>query len=365
MPDYVQLRLRPEERLNLLEENVQDYAIFVVDPNGLIASWNRGAERITGYTEDEAIGMNCAQLFTPEDRARGAVDEERGLARSMGRAIDERWHQRKDQTRFWGSGIMTGLRDAEGNLCGYAKILRDETARKAAEQTRAEAEEKRLEPERRNAVLQERNRIAQEIHDTLAQSLTAIHLQLEAAKDIVADAADPLWPLLVRVQEIAQRGLAETRRSVRALRPQILESYTLVEAFGRMADEVRAGASLDVHCVVRGEPMPLPPTLEDQMLRIGQEAVTNVLRHAEASALDITLHFSAQTLSLEIQDNGRGFDPSGPQEGFGLLGLRERAESLGAQLALITRPGEGTRVTLTVPLEASDNAEHRRIETPL
>src|SRR5436305_11598161 len=103
--------------------------MFVVDPDGRIASWNFGAERILGYTEEEAVGMNCEVIFTEEDRARGAVEEERTKVTATGRSEDERWHVRKDGTRFWGSGVMTALCDESGALVGYVKILRDETAR--------------------------------------------------------------------------------------------------------------------------------------------------------------------------------------------------------------------------------------------
>lgn len=350
MPDYIDLRLHPEERLRLLEENVRDYAIFIIDTQGRIASWNRGAKRILGYTEEEAVGMEAARIFTPEDREHGAAEQEQEKARETGRAEDERWHLRKDGSRFWGNGIMTALRDEMGQLRGFAKILRDETLRKVAQDDRMQAEAERAEQERRNAVLQERNRIAREIHDTLAQNLTAIHLQLEALKGLVPAENSLVMARIVRMQEIAQQGMSETRRSVRALRPQILEERGLAEALLRMAEEVRVGASLEVSCVVYGEPVPLLPQIEDQLLRIGQESVTNVLRHANATTLELTLRFEPERLTLEVHDNGQGFDPKLRQEGFGLLGLQERAESIGAKVELLSGGGQGTRVVLTLPL---------------
>jgi PAS domain S-box-containing protein len=349
MSDYVELRLHPEERLRLIEENVRDYVIFVVDPEGKIASWNRGAERVLGYSEQEAVGMDCREIFTPEDRALGAVEAEREKARTTGRAEDERWHLRKGNVRFWGSGIMTALKDADGSLRGYAKIMRDETLRKVAEDGRIQAEEERLEQERRNAVLQERNRIAQEIHDTLAQSLTAIHLQMEAAKDHLSDESNPIRIHIERAQDLARQGLAETRRSVRALRPQLLERNGLIDALQRMAEEVRVGASLDVHCAVHGHPFALFPAVEDQLLRISQEAVTNILRHADATTVELVLRFEPDRLFLEIRDDGQGFDPLQARKGFGLLGMRERAESIGGRLVAISEPGKGTRIAVSAP----------------
>jgi PAS domain S-box-containing protein len=124
------------ERLKLIEENVRDYAIFTVDTNGCIASWNLGAERILRYSEAEINGQPLTLLFTPEDRAANRHEEEMTAARETGRAEDERWHMRKDGSRFWASGILTALRDESGALRGYAKILRDATDRKH-EQERA------------------------------------------------------------------------------------------------------------------------------------------------------------------------------------------------------------------------------------
>jgi len=317
--DYVALRLHPEERLRLIEENVQDYAIFVIDTQGRIASWNRGAERILGYTDQEALGLNCQELFTPEDRERGAVERERTIAVEVGRAVDERWHLRKDGARFWGNGIMTALKDERGELRGYVKILRDETLRKNAQDALAREQEKRVEQESRNAVLQERNRIAQEIHDTLAQSLTGIHLQLEALRDLFPPDDAPAHKKLDELQELVRSGLTETRRSVQALRPQLLEADSLTGAFFRMAEEIRSGASIEVHCSAQGEAILLPPQVEDQLLRIGQEAVTNVLRHADATKLELTLRFEPQMLTLEIQDNGQGFEPQPPSDTIGAL----------------------------------------------
>lgn len=117
----------------MLEENVTDYAIFTIDVEGCIASWNVGAERILGYQEAEIIGQPVALIFTPEDRAHGVVEQELSKAAISGRAEDERWHLRQDGSRFWASGVMTALRDESGNLRAFAKILRDFTRRKAAE----------------------------------------------------------------------------------------------------------------------------------------------------------------------------------------------------------------------------------------
>ena len=130
------------ELFRLLVENVQDYAIFVVDPEGLVRTWSHGAERLLGYREDEILGRSADLFFTPEDVRDDIPRLEMRAARESGRGEDDRWHVRKDGTRFWVSGVMTPLRDEGGELRGFAKIMRDRTEWWIAEQGRRESEER-------------------------------------------------------------------------------------------------------------------------------------------------------------------------------------------------------------------------------
>jgi two-component system CheB/CheR fusion protein len=116
-----------EEQFRLLVENVRDYALFFTDPERRVVTWNAGAERIMGWSEAEMIGRSADIIFTPEDRAKGDPDNEAGRAALDGRAENERWHLRKDGSRFWGSGIMTALKDEDGTLRGFCKLFRDLT----------------------------------------------------------------------------------------------------------------------------------------------------------------------------------------------------------------------------------------------
>jgi PAS domain S-box-containing protein len=126
----------------LLVESAEDYAIFMVDREGRVADWNVGAERIFGYREEEIIGKPGSILFTPEDRWQGAHEEELRKAVAEGRAEDERWHIRKDGSRFWASGFVRPIRDDAGNLRGFAKVARDITERKRAEEALSQSEER-------------------------------------------------------------------------------------------------------------------------------------------------------------------------------------------------------------------------------
>ena len=127
------------ELFGRIVESATDFAIFATDPNGAVTSWNVGAERLFGYVEGEIIGRSADVIFTPEDRVAGAPEDERRRARADGRAEDDRWHVRKDGSRFWASGLLMPL---EGSAAGFVKIVRDRTERHRAEERLRESEER-------------------------------------------------------------------------------------------------------------------------------------------------------------------------------------------------------------------------------
>ena len=120
---------RTEDIYRKAIEDIRDYAIFMTDADGIVTNWNVGAQHILGYTEEEIIGKDASKIFTTEDRTRGVPEKELASAATLGRAEDERWHVRKDGSRFWASGVVTPVRDAEGKLIGFSKVMRDMTER--------------------------------------------------------------------------------------------------------------------------------------------------------------------------------------------------------------------------------------------
>jgi len=120
---------RTEDIYRKAVEDIRDYAIFMTDESGIITNWNVGAEYILGYSEEEIVGKNASKLFTTEDRNKGVPEQELATALATGRADDERWHVRKDGSRFWASGIVTPVRDSNGELIGFSKVMRDMTER--------------------------------------------------------------------------------------------------------------------------------------------------------------------------------------------------------------------------------------------
>lgn len=210
---------------------------------------------------------------------------------------------------------------------------------------------------RQAAVLGERNRIARDIHDTLAQGFTGVIVNLEAAnralrKDNVELAAQHIE----HSRNLAQSGLAEARLSVGALRPDVVPRVDLVEALQTMLRRFEASEALEGRVEVAGDRCPLPADVENELLRIAQESMTNVLKHAKARYVTLTLAFDADAVHLWVTDDGVGFDPGAHHDGFGLLGMRERAERIGAKLHVTSRPRHGTRVETVVPRSALERA---------
>ncbi len=202
-----------------------------------------------------------------------------------------------------------------------------------------------------SAVLKERNRIAREIHDTLAQVLTGIVVQLQAAEDVHTTDPSDRQAHIATARQLAKQGLTEARRSVRALRPQALEGNDLTGALANLIKQMGAGTGLQTVCRVQGTPYFLSPDVESNLLRIAQEAFTNILKHAEASEIQIELVYHPGQVRLRVLDNGQGFDPNlTPTESYGLIGMRERTQSIGAELTITSQPGEGTEVLVVVPI---------------
>jgi two-component system NarL family sensor kinase len=201
--------------------------------------------------------------------------------------------------------------------------------------------------------VEERNRLARELHDTIAQGLTATTLQIESADALldVGSNAERARESLRRALSITQSNLEEARRSVLDLRAAPLEGRSLSEALKALVNEWEAETGTATRFQAVNGRRPLPPRVEVALYRICQEALTNVARHAEAERVTVRLITTTEQVQLIVEDDGRGFDASEAVDRHGLVGMNERTRMLGGTLDLRTRPGAGTRVQVTVPLE--------------
>jgi signal transduction histidine kinase len=204
------------------------------------------------------------------------------------------------------------------------------------------------------AVLEERTRLAREIHDTLAQQLTAIVLQLEAAEAFVERNPGRVGAVVVTARDLARSALQEARRSVWNLRPATLEATGLVAALEREVRRWRqqSGVPARLHADGLPNPLPLQPAAEVALFRIVQEALTNVAHHSQARRVDVSLARRDGYLEISVVDDGVGFElESAPHRGsFGLVGMGERARLAGGSLVVSSRPGDGTSVVVRLPL---------------
>jgi PAS domain S-box-containing protein len=358
-----------------------------------VRSWNASAERIKGYTRDEVVGNSLAMFYTPEDIAAGAPEHVLRMALESGRYTEEGWRVRRDGSRFWASVAVAPLRDSDGRLQGFLKITRDLSDRRRADealqaemQERLRAQEElralnnRLEAEvaartedltRANAELvetrerlrdlssrlirmqeQERGQIARDFHDGTGQFLALLRMRLSDLSRDVGEA---------RVQpstELVQQVIEHTRRLSMILRPIILDDLGLDAALEWMLEQQAAVAGWSATYRGSVDEQRFADEIETACFRIAQEALTNAARYAGAKKVTVSLAIEGGELVLEVSDDGRGFDvahyqsPEERTKHFGLVAMEERADLVGARLAIESEAGRGTRIRAVFPATA-------------
>jgi PAS domain S-box-containing protein len=264
--------------------------------------------------------------------------------------------KRKGAKRFMAVPILVG-----GQVRGFVGVRHADRASYRPEEielTQALAHQVMLalqlnkfaEQSQRTAVFEERNRMARDIHDTLAQGFTGVIVQLEAAEDAIScgcrkEADDHLH----RAGELARRSLSEARRSVHALRPQALEEHNFWDALKGIIKNTTVGTSLHTKFAAQGKLPDLPQVWQENLLHIGQEALTNTLKYARARNFETRLSYKARELRLELRDDGDGFKVKDQNDGVGLTGMRERVEQMGGALKIASSRGKGTKVIVVIP----------------
>lgn len=502
------------EYLKIIFENIKDYSIFTLDLNNRITYWNTGAERMFGFAEAEALGQSGEIIFTPEDRKKGEPEKEIRQTLETGRALDERWHLRKDGSRFFASGMMQIMTDEIGQRRGFVKIARDVTERRLAQisereqRTLAEAlreiaitlsstldldnvlehilitveqvvphdtanilllegnviahvrtrgysqyaldalekklnqdrllideiplfdriiesgvpfliEDTRLVPEWRGVplitatrsyigapiiaenralgllnltsrrshffttkhsnilqafasqaavairnaqlylqtqeltALKERQQFARDLHDAVTQTLFTASMLSEALSQEHENQPDMLAENLALLHRLTRGALAEMRTLLFQLRPENLLNTPLKVLLRQLVDAVYSRKNIVFSVNVTGEPK-LPPEVHIALYRIAQEAINNIVKHAQAESAWIELQSGESFIKLHIQDNGIGFIPPQSPSGMGLQMIQERAEAINAYLEIKNRPEGGTVLLLIWPAIAKD-----------
>jgi PAS domain S-box-containing protein len=361
-----------EERFRLLVEGVQDYAIYLLDPEGRIATWNTGAERIKGYTAAEVLGRPFSRFFPPDEQARGTPARLLAQAVREGHYVGEGWRVRKDGSQFWASVVITALRAADGQLRGFAKVTRDSTERRAAEQAleAANAQLERRVAERTaelealntrlEASLREKEVLLKEIHHRVKNNLQVVSsllsmqsatVQDPAVHDFVQESERRIQAMalvhetLYQGSDVAQFHLAAY---VEALSQQLARAYGVDP--GRIV----------VRSQVEGVVLPLDTAMPCGLLL--SELLSNCLKHAfpggAVGDVTVMLTNTQDHLTLRVSDNGCGFPEHldfRQTESMGLQLVRALTEQLQGTMAL-ERDG-GTAFTVTVPLPSGQGDE--------
>lgn len=360
-----------DEIFRQLVEGVQDYAIFLLSPEGRIMTWNAGAERIKGYNASEIIGEHFSRFYSREAKEGGWPDRELEIAASAGRFTDEGWRVRKDGSTFWASVVITALRNpSSGELRGFSKVTRDLTERRALEERTqelnkelrarmAQLTESRRQLELRNLELQrlsgqlvtlqdeERRRISRELHDDLGQELIALKMNLDTAPEF------PSRPDAIR---LTGNALAKVRNISYLLHPPLLDESGLIPALHLFIDGLRKRGSLRITLDCKPDSFPrLSREVETSIFRVIQEALTNVQRHSGSTDARIEAHVQTDRVFLRIRDFGVGIpidELTGRpaiSPGVGVASLRERVKQLGGEINIL-RAEPGTVVEAVIPL---------------
>ena len=223
---------------------------------------------------------------------------------------------------------------------------------KARQRLREQALRRKMAEGEFSAMLAERNRIAREIHDTLAQGLGAISMHLEMVKEQSGRAPEQVAKHLEIAHQTARQSLSEARNSIWNMRAQILEEADLAQALEKILQQLTEGSDIQSQIHVSGQVRRLAPVIENNLLRIGQEAIINTVKHSQAKTLSLTLDFSKTQVRLVVRDDGNGFDPVHLPAGshFGIIGQHERTAQMGGRLEVNSNPGQGAEVIVQIPI---------------
>ena len=365
-------RRESEERYRLMVDGARDYAIFMLNPSNEIVYWSAGAERVFGWSAAEAVGESGEIVFTPEDRENEQEEKEIETALREGCASDRRWHIRKNGTRIWMDGMMRRLDDEKtGALRGFAKIARDATQQHEAEEQLQRAhnelerrvQERTAELERTNAKLrqameqrqmlekqilriteQERARISQDLHDSLCQELTGTAFLLKSRARAIEGQSRVAADSLVEAADTVNANAQMARELARGLHPIEIAASGLPSALRELCSRMSGDVSCRCDCP---RSLRIDQNVAVNLYRIAQEALTNSMKHAEASQITVCLKRSNGAIVLTVNDDGQRKRRA--RRGLGTLMMEYRANAIGGTLKVESTKGRGTSVTCRVP----------------
>lgn len=350
----------------VLVESVRDYAIFMLDPEGRVLTWNLGAQTLKGYSKEEIVGKHFSTFYPSEAVASGWPERELELAQKEGRFVDEGWRVKKDGSTFWASVTITALRSPDGVLIGFAKVTQDLTARRQMDERFqslnkelrnkvSELDESKRVVELRTLELQklsaevlrvqdeERRRLARELHDDLGQKLVLAKMVL---------------PKVTGTEESVKaidESIATVRNLSYLLHPPLLDETGLQAALYWFIEGLAKRSGLKISLTVTPQSFPrLEKDVETTIFRVVQESLTNVYRHAKSQNARVEVEKQSDWIIVRVRDYGVGLPHavSGhrlSKMGVGVSGMRERLRQSGGELT-VTSAEPGTLVEGKIPL---------------
>ena len=365
--------LQAERGFRLLVQGVTDYAIFMLDPNGKVANWNAGAQRIKGYTPEEIVGEHFSRFYMPEEREAGVPDRALETARKVGRYEAEGWRVRKDGTRFWASVVLDSIRDEDGTLIGFAKITRDMTEKREAQLRLDESREQLFRSQKMEALGQLTGGLAHDFNNLLTAILGACELGLRNIDD-----SEKVTRMLEGVRGSAQRGASLTKQLLAFARAQPLEirQVDLKQFFADVTTLVRPSLRSDIEVVteISDQLWPIDAdagALELALLNLAFNA-RDAMKHG--GTLKISAHnevldgkpegLRGEHVVLKASDTGSGMPPEvmdrvfepffttktfGEGTGLGLSQVFGFAKQLGGAVVADSEIDKGSTFTLYLP----------------
>jgi PAS domain S-box-containing protein len=363
----------PQDLFRLLVEGIRDYAVFVLDPEGHVITWNPGAQNMKGYHRDEIIGQHFSKFYPPEAVQSGWPERELALAEKEGRFADEGWRVRKDGSAFWASVIISALRAEDGTLSGFAKVTQDMTERRQADERVqalnrelrervAQLDEYRRVVDLRTLDLQklsarllhvqdeERRRIARELHDDLGQQLAALKMELNKLAD--AGAAN----------DLVDGAVASVRNLSYLLHPPLLDETGLRAALYWYVDGMVKRSNIQITLTVTPPIFArLTRDIETTIFRVVQESLTNIYKHANSGSARVEIDRQPEWVVVRVRDYGKGVahaiagQERAPALGVGITCMRERVRQFGGELT-VARAEPGTLVEAKIPLFSMQGA---------
>ncbi len=361
--------LTSQSLAELLVQNVTDYAIYMLDPTGIVSSWNAGAARFKGYRADEIIGEHFSRFYTDDDRADGRPERALQVALDEGRFEAEGWRVRKDGTRFWASVVIDPIRDERGRHVGFAKITRDLTERKAAQEALEHSREQFFQAQKLEAIGKLTGGVAHDFNNILA----AIMGSLGLAQRRMAQGED-VTRFLDNAMQAAKRGATLTQRMLAFARKQELqlEPVDMIDGVREMAELLARTIGPHITITTRF-PLAVPPVLADRAQL--ELALMNLVVNARDAMADgglITLcadevedERGRKYVRLAVVDEGSGMDPDtlaratdpffttkgvGKGTGLGLPMVQGMVEQCGGRFRLESEVGKGTRAEVWLPV---------------